>query len=452
MADKSKEEPQGAQPDFVRLEQLVKRAEELLAGVEANSNKAQEVAAIMQVVLGKATESQAKADNEALRANQAKMMVEEHSNAVAKFKGAIEADSAAISAKKAELEKLAQGIVNIRVSCDSDASVIADIKKRTEELNKTISEISGKATAIQANLLETKSNIDELAQDVKDDSKGIDVDLAKITSAKTTADNTISDLQKTSATTNELHERIKTMHSTVEEHEDEAKEKLESIKTLTAKAQEVEKKVVAYESSLAKLEQAYGDLKSKVEKLLPGATSAGLASSFCAQKTRFRSPQKWWMGAFILCMVALLGVAAVGSGGSFGTHLLTDAPDNWDSILRHLVQRLPYVVPLVWLGIYSGRQFMLALRLEEEYAFKEAISTAFEGYKREMGEIPANGTDVPLNTLCSNVLALLSRRPGLIYEGKHYDVTPLTPAVDTIEKIGPVIQQAVGVSGITKKQ
>jgi len=37
---------------------------------------------------------------------------------------------------------------------------------------------------------------------------------------------------------------------------------------------------------------------------------------------------------------------------------------------------------------------MLALRVQEEYAFKEAISATFEGYKREMANIPGAETRV----------------------------------------------------------
>ena len=72
---------------------------------------------------------------------------------------------------------------------------------------------------------------------------------------------------------------------------------------------------------------------------------------------------------------------------------------------------------------------MMSLRMEEEYGFKEAISTAFEGYKREMATIPSNtdGQVTPIHILCTNVLNSLSRRPGLIYEGKHQDITPLSP-------------------------
>jgi hypothetical protein len=77
---------------------------------------------------------------------------------------------------------------------------------------------------------------------------------------------------------------------------------------------------------------------------------------------------------------------------------------------------------------------MLALRVEEEYAFKEAVSTAFEGYKREMVGIAASGENAmpPLVSLCENVLNALTQRPGRIYEGRHDDITPLTPLAKTL--------------------
>jgi hypothetical protein len=86
---------------------------------------------------------------------------------------------------------------------------------------------------------------------------------------------------------------------------------------------------------------------------------------------------------------------------------------------------MPIAIPLVWLALYAGRNYMLSLRLEEEYAYKEAVSTAFEGYKRELSEIKAIDGEKhpPLNELCTNVLAAIARRPGRIYEGKHKDIT-----------------------------
>ena len=101
-----------------------------------------------------------------------------------------------------------------------------------------------------------------------------------------------------------------------------------------------------------------------------------------------------------------------------------DKPMNWDEVLRGLTIRLPIVIPLVWLAIYAGRNYMLSLRLEEDYAYKESISVAFEGYKREMTQIGTGdaANPSPLMTLCVNVLKAISERPGRIYDGKQQDI------------------------------
>ena len=129
-----------------------------------------------------------------------------------------------------------------------------------------------------------------------------------------------------------------------------------------------------------------------------------------------------WLITFVVTIIALLIIGFFGLPGS-------ESSDTWDSILRHLTTRLPIIIPLVWLGIYAGRNYMLAIRLEEEYAFKEAVSTSFEGYKREMASISAVGNNEapPLIVLCENVLRALAQRPGRIYEGRHDDITPLSP-------------------------
>jgi len=62
--------------------------------------------------------------------------------------------------------------------------------------------------------------------------------------------------------------------------------------------------------------------------------------------------------------------------------------------------------------------------MEEDYAYKEAISTAFEGYKREMEKITVGDGEnpTPLTTLCTNILRAIAERPGRIYEGKPQDI------------------------------
>jgi len=87
-------------------------------------------------------------------------------------------------------------------------------------------------------------------------------------------------------------------------------------------------------------------------------------------------------------IVLLFIVGFVGLPGLWPRTTAGAAQESWEAILRHFTSRLPVVIPLVWLAIYAGRHYTIALRVQEEYAFKEAVSTAFEGSSEKWQAFP----------------------------------------------------------------
>ena len=253
---------------------------------------------------------------------------------------------------------------------------------------------------------------------------------AAVLAARAAAEANAAATQTTQGQVAETASKANADAASIAKNESDAKALLASLSEVVATAKSAENRVDEYEKKLVELHKVFTEMHTKIEGLLPNATSAGLASAFRNQQTRFRNPQRNWLGAFVVTILLLLCAGFVGLPGFWPGA----TQENWDSILRHFVARLPIVVPLVWLGIYAGRNYMLALRVEEEYAYKEAISTAFEGYKREMSNISdaGSGALTPIVSLCENVLRTLSQRPGLIYEGRHDDITPLAPLSKTI--------------------
>ena len=189
------------------------------------------------------------------------------------------------------------------------------------------------------------------------------------------------------------------------------------------------------DAEIAKLEvreKEYKQLRQKIESLLPGATSTGLAEAFMKRRASFVHPRRYWTFAAIAPIVALLLVGLLGPKGFW--ELFNAQNLNMDLILEGLLMRLPVAGPLVWLAIYSGRYHLLNARLEEEYAYKEAVSKSFEGYKREMESIlKADEDSDALENLCTNVLATIARDPGRLYDKKHQDFTPVNAAVDLLD-------------------
>jgi hypothetical protein len=211
----------------------------------------------------------------------------------------------------------------------------------------------------------------------------------------------------------------------------EAKSHLQQTSDLSVAAVELEETIEADRERLDKLTSRCENLQTQIEALLPGATGAGLAKAFSDRKKDFGRPRLLWTA---LSVLSILAVVLVGLAGQRGFLELIDIQElSWGPILEGLLMRLPVAGPLVWLAVYAGRHQLIASRIEEDYAYKEAVSRAFEGYKREMGAIDEIVDDAnALTTLCSNVLRTLSVEPGRMYVDRPQDFTPLNTVFDAI--------------------
>ncbi|MBX9738021.1 MAG: hypothetical protein K2X32_13955, partial [Phycisphaerales bacterium] len=97
-----------------------------------------------------------------------------------------------------------------------------------------------------------------------------------------------------------------------------------------------------------------------------------------------------------------------------------------------------------WLAIHAARQASLAKRMEEAYAFKAAISTSFEGYRRQMAEVSKDLTPgSPLARLSTDTLANIMMPPDGIYDKHRMDPTPGTAAAEIITPIVDGVSKAL---------
>ncbi|MEO8331436.1 MAG: hypothetical protein ABI479_03320 [Gallionella sp.] len=392
-----------------------------------------------------AEDASSKANSESGFAYNAKQNAEEHAKAISKLRGEVEADMTWLSSTKKNAEDTVIAINASRATSDADARFVAETRTAVEKEAAIFKAASEKSTA-------SLSTIEEAQIDVATALKEVNKLAAEVAIEKNKADVTTTAMQalqaqlvETGTKVSETALKATNDGSDIAKVESEANTLLESMTKATATANATQERVDKYEKELTRLTTVFSELNKKIEGLLPNATSAGLASAFKNQKDRFKKPQRNWLITFVITIGLLLvaGLAGLPEGFSGLWSSIPNAqPENWDAILRHLTIRLPFIAPLVWLGIYAGRNYMLALRVEEEYAFKEAVSTAFEGYKREMADISASrdNESPPLVILCENVLLALAQRPGRIYEGKHEDITPLSPVRATLRDVQNLVK------------
>jgi hypothetical protein len=397
------------------LGQLKAQAEDVGKSISSEMRAMTDRTHIMDVMLARATEglkqieeATRKANSESGFAFNAKSNAEEHAKVISQLRGAVEVEIAAITASKNSADELAKTISVAHGTADSELKVIAD----------------GKATSIRDAALITAAaeRVAAVMPSIDQGSK----DANAITAAKDSAEATTTALQLLQSQIAEVSAKAASDAASITKADEDIKKLAASMSNAQATANEANARLQRYEKDLSLQSVAFAEMQTKLEGLLPHATSAGLASAFHIQKARFSKPQPYWLGLFVIAILCLLVAASYG---------LPASNESWDSIFRHFINRLPLVAPLVWLAIYAGHHYNMALRMEEDYAFKEAVSTAFEGYKREMQAIPpsAGSTVSPLVTLCENALQALAERPGRIYDGKTDFITPLSPLSNLIK-------------------
>ncbi len=397
-------------------EELIKKINDL---VEKAENAARE-----------AEDANRKANSESGFAYNAKSSAEEHARTISQIKGAVEADIAWLSTTKKNAEDMIQAISNAKASSESDSRISNEAKINAEQDAASIKSANERIKNILSTIEKIQTDSTNILRKVTEES-------ATIHEEKATAEAKTSAIQELATETSEKALKATADASSIAKIESKSQSLFDSMSEIFQTSQESHNRVIDYEKKLKTITESFNDLHKKVEGLLPNATSAGLASAFRNQKERFKDPQRFWLISFIVAMGLLM---LIGGRGFYDFSIENSHFNSWNSVFRYLAIRLPLVAPLIWLAIYAGRHYSLALRVEEEYAFKEAISTSFEGYKREMAGISDIGENTlpPLITLCENVLRTLAQRPGRIYEGRQEDITPLSPISRLIEKTTPV--------------
>ena len=237
--------------------------------------------------------------------------------------------------------------------------------------------------------------------------------------------------RKAAAESAPIHEQIKATR-------DEALKLLTQIKTDAAKTAEIariadekDKRVDTYEKQLGELSSKCDELRGQIVDLLPEATGVGLAKSFNTRKIALGRPIRIYFWIFI-CSV--LGFIGLGMYGIFVAKI-----DTLEEFFKFLLERAPIVIGLILLEEFSRRQYSSTTKLEEDYAYKETISIAFDGYKKAMESLTPGASESLAVTFSKTVIDTLRERPGRLLER---DETPLV-SLGSLLEASPSVANAV---------
>ena len=175
-------------------------------------------------------------------------------------------------------------------------------------------------------------------------------------------------------------------------------------------------------------EEAHEKLREKIEALLPGATSVGLAEAFKVQKDTY-----WW-GGLVWPAIFITSVGTIVLVGTLSFHEVSAAQSINEAYVK-LLARLPFYLAAVWLASFASKRQSQNKRLQQEYAHKETVSRSLEGYKREVEELDESGEI--LKGLMIVVVGMLGYNPSETLDKHHgSDKSPVASLFDWLRGRG----------------
>ncbi len=229
--------------------------------------------------------------------------------------------------------------------------------------------------------------------------------------------------------------------SQVREKEEEIETIKENLTKQITKNNELDSKIEKQLNKIEELNLKSGEQQNLIDALLPNAASAGLAASF-AKRVEQTNKIKWvWMGGFITSIIGLIVIALF---------IIDNLENPGSEIWQVILQKLPFTAPCIWLGWFSAIQYGNTIRIQEDYAFKEATSKAFVGYKDHMeylSDINIEDTKSAMKLLSERTIEILARDPGRFYQKSENDATPFKSFLFRKNGNGTLIKETVKEEG-----
>jgi len=189
-------------------------------------------------------------------------------------------------------------------------------------------------------------------------------------------------------------------------------------------------------------ETKYSTLIDEIESLLPGATSAGLATAYKDLKESYDDPIKNMTRTFYGSLIGLLIVGVVLITNKVGWFYINFIEiEEASKLLNNILIKLPITIPLVWLAVFASKRRSQNMRLQQEYAHKEALAKSYQGFKKQIEGLGNDKDDILLKQLLQAAIEGVSFNASGTLDGKHGDKVPI---IDDIEGLVKVLKTSLG--------
>lgn len=290
---------------------------------------------------------------------------------------------------------------------DAVASLGGKLAESLSLLDTAQEELAKKSQAL--------SSADELVQRIEGAA-------SKIQDQATAADQHVAEIT-------EYEKAAKEQAAAIDQLKTGASETAGSFEELLGKNAALQKRLEEQDNALAELVDRARDQQDLIAALLPKGASAGLASAFALRVGQVEWTKRLWMAAFGLSVIVLtiLGYFTQREIAALGAEQMT----------TNLLHRLVVAGPLVWLGWFSAIQYGNTIRVQEDYAFKEATSKAFAGYRDHLEHLAtvslAEGYSA-MNLLAAKTIEVLSNDPLRLFGKTDRDAAPTSSIAGLLQR------------------
>lgn len=282
---------------------------------------------------------------------------------------------------------------------DDDAGKINELEERLETL---IASTQAQQDSIVSQQAQVKALMDDAAKDRNQLTQTVQQLGEKLSDAQTKS----SEINTILGTVIQHGKEVATHLATAESHSQTIGEATNEIADTRTDSQNLK-------TELTQSSAKYTELVGRIEGILPGATAAGLAKSFEARKDALKNPKRV---ALALFAISIVGFTALGIWALLGSDI-----KNLTDFFVFAFERSPFIVGLLLLEEFGRRQYNSTVKLEEDYAYKESISKAFEGYRQEFESMEKPELQ---QALSERTIETLYERPGRLLDHEAKEKIP----------------------------
>lgn len=296
--------------------------------------------------------------------------------------------------------------VNLDMDDPAVRSLIRDML--IDEINKIESEATSKIEAVvekaESKLIDSALSLTNSINDQLTTATNANTSIA---TSKGTADQTSAQIQEIVSAAQTSLDTVNANRDIVKSLGDRSDEINYQLASLNAQVTHAEESVSDHQKEW---NTSFGELFDRIEKLLPGAAGAGLASGFRSEKERYERKHynsKFVFVGFLILIIGILYFRPIGN----------PVMDFW----THLLINLSLTLPAVWGAWWFNRQATTYDRLAEEYRHKESISTSVEGYTRQLEVIEGQEA---LKEYLKSAVQQICVPAGRVYDKKMLAASP----------------------------